>query len=52
MGSSEVLRQKSVVVHRNGRQRVSHLGRMGSNIGFVKGVDAKPPGTVEGMWRR
>lgn len=43
MGTSEVLRKKSGVVHRNGRQRISHLGRMGSNTGFVKGVDAKPP---------
>lgn len=52
MGISEVLRQTSGVAYRNARQRVSHLWRMGSNMRFMKGVDAKPPGAVEGMWRR
>lgn len=52
MGSSEVLKQKSGVAHRNERQRVSHLGRMESNMGFVKGVDAKCPGKDKSVWRR
>lgn len=46
MGSSEMLKQKSGVAQREGRQRVSRLGRIGSNVGITNGADAKFPQKV------
>lgn len=48
--SPELLTEKSGVAHREGRERVSHLGQTGSSVGIVKGTGAKFPGRVESMW--